>query len=115
MNISAADKNALNQISNTVTETSQGYNQLSDDVKLGDLIEGAGFSGQLTLSLGLSTVVLSTVVQADDRIFVQGQNTSAATLDDLHVNPVTIVPGVSFTITHSVAVGVELVAFLINR
>jgi len=115
MSISTAEKNALNKLQVTITEVAQGYNDLESDVLVGDLIEGAGASGTLTLTSGLTTVVADTRIQAGDQVILQEQDLAAAQLADVFMNPATIVPGVSFTVTHANAAGTESYAYQISR
>lgn len=115
MTLSIADKNALNKIPNTLTELSEGYNDLVDDVQLGDLVEGAGASGTATLANSTSTVVADTRVKLGDQIIVQAQDALGAALAAVFVDPSLINPGVNFTIEHGAAAGTEVFAYQISR
>ena len=119
MTISAAQQAALNKISNTVTELAEGYNDLSEDILLGDVIENTGVSGVATLAASTSTVVANTSVQAGDQIFLQAQDAAGAALvaaaTGVFVDPANIVVGVSFQIDHPAAAGTEVFAFNISR
>lgn len=115
MSLTTAIKNALNAVSNTFTELAEGYNDLSADVQLGDIIDNAGRSATATLANATNTVVADTNIQAGDEVIVQAQDAAGAALTGVFVDPANIVAGVSFRIDHSIAAGTEVFSYQISR
>ena len=115
MSLSTLDKSALNDLGTTIPELSIGYNSLPANVQVGDAIDNAGRSGTFTATGGTTSVVADTNIQAGDQVFLQAQDTAAATLSNVFVDPSAIVVGVSFTVTTSSAAGTEVFAYLISR
>ena len=115
MSLTALEKTAINNLNVTITELSEGYNDLTADVQLGDLIDNAGRSATATLAAATNTVVPNTNVQAGDQIFVQAQDTAGSALATVFVDPANIIAGVSFRIDHAAAAGTEVFSYLISR